>query len=147
MGARLEYVMQPVAFGVGTGIVAMVGTNWGARQYHRARQIAWTGAITIAVVCGTIGLSVAMQPNLWIGLFSNDPEVARIGALYLQIVGPAYLCFGLGLGLFYVSLGIRWSRRSDACQCRAPDRERRRWAGSRVLAWFRLFGLLCSRCR
>ena len=47
-----------------------------------------------------------MQPNLWIGLFSNDPEVARIGALYLQIVGPAYLCFGLGLGLFYVSLGF-----------------------------------------
>ena len=106
MGARLEYVMQPVAFGVGTGIVAMVGTNWGARQYHRARQIGWTGAITIAVVCGTIGLAVAIQPNLWMGLFSKDPEVARIGALYLRIVGPAYLCFGLGLGLFYVSLGF-----------------------------------------
>lgn len=106
MGARLEYVMQPVAFGIGTGIVAMVGTNWGARQYHRARQIGWTGAITIAVVCGTIGLAVAIQPNLWMGLFSKDPEVARIGALYLRIVGPAYLCFGLGLGLFYVSLGF-----------------------------------------
>jgi hypothetical protein len=31
MGARLEYVLQPIAFGVGTTIVAMVGTNWGAR--------------------------------------------------------------------------------------------------------------------
>jgi Na+-driven multidrug efflux pump len=30
MGARLEYVLQPVAFGFGTAIVAMVGTNWGA---------------------------------------------------------------------------------------------------------------------
>src|SRR5262249_58789429 len=28
MGARLEYVLQPVAFGFGTAIVAMVGTNW-----------------------------------------------------------------------------------------------------------------------
>ena len=44
MGARLEYILQPVAFGFGTAIVAMVGTNWGARQYRRAREIAWTGA-------------------------------------------------------------------------------------------------------
>ena len=106
MGARLEYIMQPIAFGFGTAIVAMVGTNWGARQYHRARQIAWTGAIMIAAVCGTIGLIVAMQPSLWLGLFSNDPEVERIGAQYLRIVGPAYLFFGLGLGLFFVSQGF-----------------------------------------
>ena len=106
MGARLEYIMQPVAFGFGTAIVAMVGTNWGARQYGRARRIAWTGAITTAIVCGAIGLIVALQPSLWIGLFSDDPEVARYGALYLHIVGPAYVCFGLGLGLFFVSQGF-----------------------------------------
>src|SRR6187200_3183154 len=106
MGARLEYIMQPIAFGFGTAIVAMVGTNWGAGQYDRARRIGWTGAITTAVVCGTVGLIVALQPNLWIGLFSDDAEVARYGALYLRIVGPAYLCFGLGLGLFFVSQGF-----------------------------------------
>ena len=105
MGARLEYVLQPVAFGFGTAIVAMVGTNWGARQYRRAREIAWTGATTVAVVCGTIGLIVAFQPGLWIGLFSDDAEVARLGTLYLRIVGPAYICFGLGLD-FYVSQGV-----------------------------------------
>ena len=48
----------------------------------------------------------ALQPGLWLGLFSNDPEVERIGAQYLRIVGPAYLCFGLGLGLFFVSQGF-----------------------------------------
>src|SRR5215470_6878936 len=106
MGARLEYVLQPIAFGLGTAIVAMVGTNWGAQQYRRAREIAWTGAATVAVLCGTIGLIVAFQPGLWIGLFSDDAEVARLGTVYLRIVGPAYLLFGLGLGLFYVTLGV-----------------------------------------
>jgi MATE family, multidrug efflux pump len=57
-------------------------------------------------VCGTIGLIVAFEPRLWIGLFSDDAEVARLGALYLRIVGPVYLLFGLGLGLFYVTLGF-----------------------------------------
>jgi putative MATE family efflux protein len=106
MGARLEYILQPVAFGFGTALVAMVGTNWGAGQYRRAREIAWTGAATVAAVCGVIGLIVAFQPGLWIGLFSNDADVARLGALYLRIVGPAYICFGLGLGLFFVMQGV-----------------------------------------
>jgi len=26
------------------------------------------------------------------------PKVARVGASYLRIVGPVYVCFGLGLG-------------------------------------------------
>ena len=106
MGARLEYIMQPIAFGFGTAIVAMVGTNWGARQYDRARRIAWTGTGTIAVVCGIIGVVVAVQPTLWLALFSDSVEVERIGALYLRIVGPAYVCFGLGFGLFFVSQGL-----------------------------------------
>ncbi len=106
MGARLEYIMQPIAFGFGTAIVAMVGTNWGAQQYGRARQIAWTGAATIALLCGTLGLIVAVRPSIWLSLFSGDAEVVRIGAMYLQIVGPVYVCFGLGLGLFFVCQGF-----------------------------------------
>jgi Na+-driven multidrug efflux pump len=57
-------------------------------------------------LCGTIGLIVAFEPRLWIGLFSDDAEVERLGALYLRIVGPAYLCLGLGFGLFYVTQGF-----------------------------------------
>ena len=105
MGSRLEYIMQPIGFGFGTAIVAMVGTNWGAQQYLRARQIAWTGAATIALLCGTLGLIVTLHPGIWLGFFSDDAEVARLGATYLRIVGPVYVCFGLGLGLFFVSQG------------------------------------------
>jgi Na+-driven multidrug efflux pump len=60
----------------------------------------------VAVVCGMVGLIVAFQPDLWIGLFSDDADVMRLGTLYLRIVGPTYLLFGLGLGLFYVTLGF-----------------------------------------
>jgi len=60
MGARLEYILIPLAFGFETTIVAMVGMNWGAKQFRRARQIAWTGAVTVATACTTIGLLVAV---------------------------------------------------------------------------------------
>jgi Na+-driven multidrug efflux pump len=41
-------------------------------------------------------LIVALHPVLWIGLFSDDADVARLGALYLRIVGPVYASGGLG---------------------------------------------------
>ena len=106
MGARLEYILIPLAFGFGTAIVAMVGTNWGARQYHRAREIAWTGAATVATACATIGLTVALFPALWMGLFTSDDEVIRVGASYLHIVGPIYGLYGLGMALYFATQGF-----------------------------------------
>ena len=35
---------MPITFGVGAALTAMVGTNKGARQYARARRVAWIGA-------------------------------------------------------------------------------------------------------
>ncbi len=106
MGARLEYILLPLGFGFGTAIVAMVGTNWGAKQYRRAREIAWTGAITVAAACAAVGLLAAFFPEVWLGLFSSDEEVIRVGTWYLQIVGPIYGCYGLGLALHSAMQGF-----------------------------------------
>jgi putative MATE family efflux protein len=106
MGARLEYILIPLAFGFGTAIVAMVGTNWGAGQYERARAIAWIGAVTVAAACAAIGLLVALFPSLWMGLFSADPETVRLGTLYLRLVGPIYGLYGLGMALYFATQGI-----------------------------------------
>lgn len=106
MGARLEYVLIPVAFGFGTAIVAMVGTNWGAKQFERARRIGWIGGVTVAVSCGSIGLLSAAFGNAWMGLFTEDPELIRTGANYLLIVGPAYGFYGLGMGLYFATQGL-----------------------------------------
>jgi Na+-driven multidrug efflux pump len=106
MGARLEYILIPLAFGFGTAIVAMVGTNWGAKQYRRAYQVAWTGAATVGAACAAIGLIVAPFPRLWMGLFTSDDEIVRVGALYLHIVGPIYGFYGLGMAFYFATQGL-----------------------------------------
>jgi putative MATE family efflux protein len=106
MGARLEYILIPLAFGFGAAIVAMVGTNRGAKQHRRAWQIAWTGGATVGAACATIGLAAALFPSLWMGLFTSDDEIVRIGALYLQIVGPIYGFYGLGMALYFATQGF-----------------------------------------
>jgi putative MATE family efflux protein len=106
MGARLEYIMIPLAFGFGTALVAMVGTNWGAGQRRRARAIAWTGAGTVAAACGALGLLFAFLPSLWMGLFTGEGEAIRVGTLYLRTVGPVYALYGLGMAMFFAMQGF-----------------------------------------
>jgi putative MATE family efflux protein len=106
MGARLEYILIPIAFGVGTSIVAMVGTNWGAKQHDRALRIAWIGAAAVAVACGAIGMFFAALPDLWMGLFTESQEIARAGSRYLSTVGPLYAFYGLGMALYFATQGL-----------------------------------------
>jgi putative MATE family efflux protein len=105
VGVRLEYLQIPLVFGFGSALVTMVGTNIGAGQSERARRVAWTGAALAAGVTEAIGLSAALFPSRWLGLFSAEPEVLQVGATYLRIVGPAYGFFGLGLALYFASQG------------------------------------------
>jgi putative MATE family efflux protein len=105
MGARLEYLMIPLVFGLGSALVTMVGTNVGAGQVARAERVAWVGAGLAAGVTGSIGLLAAIFPSAWLGLFSTDPEVLAAGARYLTMVGPVYGFFGVGLALYFASQG------------------------------------------
>jgi putative MATE family efflux protein len=105
MGARLEYIIIPLGFGIGTGIVALIGTNSGAKQYARARAIAWSGGMVAAAFCGAVGAFFALFPRLWMSIFTADEEIIRIGTTYLQIVGPAYALYGLGIGLYFACQG------------------------------------------
>jgi putative MATE family efflux protein len=104
-GARLEYLLVPLVFGLGAPLVAMVGTNIGAGQCERALRTAWIGAAIAAGLCEAIGLSAATLPTAWLGLFDTEPAMLEAGARYLQTVGPTYGLFGLGLALYFASQG------------------------------------------
>jgi putative MATE family efflux protein len=104
-GARLEYLLVPLVFGLGAPLVALVGTNIGAGNRERALRIAFVGgAIAFALTEG-IGIATALWPRAWLGLFSADARVIESGSMYLRAVGPFYGFFGLGLALYFASQG------------------------------------------
>jgi putative MATE family efflux protein len=112
LGIRLEYLQIPLVFGIGTGMVAMVGMNVGARQMSRARRVALTGAVIAAVVTEAVGLAAAAFPRAWLHLFTDNEAAIAFGVRYLHVVAPAYGLFGFGLALYFASQGARrmtWS--------------------------------------
>ena len=78
-GARLEYLLVPLVFGLGAPLVAMVGTNIGAGQRERALRIAFVGGAIAFAITEAIGIAAALWPNAWISLFSADPRVIEAG--------------------------------------------------------------------
>jgi putative MATE family efflux protein len=105
IAARLEYILVPIAFGIGSALTAMVATNMGARQAARAKRVTWTGAGLVWGVTAAIGLAAALWPQAWMALFSADAAVQATGSAYLRIVGGCYGFFGLGLALFFAAQG------------------------------------------
>ena len=99
VAVRLEYLLYPLAFGLGAGVLAMVGTNIGAGKFARAERIAWTAAALAAGVTGCVGLFGATLPGAWTSLFTEVPEIHVVAAGYLVITGLAYPFLGLGLTL------------------------------------------------
>src|SRR5262245_8709698 len=104
-GARLEYLLVPLVFGLGGPLVAMIGTNIGAGQRERALRAAWTGAVIATGLAEAIGLTAATAPRAWLVLFDTDPAMLDAGSRYLHAVGPFYGFFGLGMALYFASQG------------------------------------------
>ena len=125
-GARLEYLLIPLVFGLGAPLVAMVGTNIGAGEQARALRIALVGGALAFGITETIGLAAAIWPHAWLGLFGDDPRMLETGAAYLRSVGPAYGFFGLGLSLYFASQGRRPALLAAIRRVAAPD-HRGRW--------------------
>lgn len=110
-GARLEYLLIPIVFGLGAPLAAMVGTAVGAERHARAVAVAWTGAASAGIITEAIGLAAAAAPQAWIGMFSSDALANRVGIAYLHAVGPYYGFFGVGLALYFAAQGagrLRW---------------------------------------
>jgi putative MATE family efflux protein len=87
---RLEYLLYPLNFGLGAAVLAMVGSNIGARQFTRAARIAWTAVGLSACVMACVSVLAIAAPDVWMGLFSRDPAILAAAAGYLAVVGLAY---------------------------------------------------------
>jgi putative MATE family efflux protein len=107
IASRLDYLLIPLLFGFGTGVVTMVGTNVGAGHLERARRIAWIGALLGGAVTEAIGLCAAILAPAWAALFTNDATAIATATLYLRTVAPFYGLFGMGMMLYFAGQGAR----------------------------------------
>jgi putative MATE family efflux protein len=105
IGARLEFLLVPIAFSVGVASVPMVGMAIGSGAIQRARRVAWIAASVAVVALGIIGAIVVIAPDSWSTLFTRDEAVLQAARQYLVAAGVGFPFFGAGLCLYFASQG------------------------------------------
>ena len=111
IGSRVEFLLIPIVFSIGTAMTTMVGTNIGAKNIDRAEKIGMIGATTAGLLSAVIGITLALTPDLWISIFTSDAATLLVTKQYIQILGICYIFQGYGLSLYFASQGanaMKW---------------------------------------
>lgn len=107
IAARLEFLVIPLAWGVGSALTALVGRAVGGGDWARARRTAWLGGLLALACTATVGLVVALLPLQFAQLFTADAEVAAMAARALRYTGLAFGAFGLGMAMYFAAMGAQ----------------------------------------
>ena len=105
VSARIEFLMVPLAFGVGSALTALVGRAVGAGDWVTARRTAWAGGLMALAVTLVVGVFVSVFPGWTASAFSRDPAVVAIATQALAVIGFALPGFGVGMALYFASMG------------------------------------------
>jgi Na+-driven multidrug efflux pump len=132
--SRLEFLLVPLAYGIGGPVGIVISANLGAGQTERAVSASWIGVLMAGALTELIGLAAAAFPQQWIGIFSQDPSVLQVGAEYLHRVGPFFGFFGLGYVLYCVGQA---TRRMEASVLAALLRAAIAVLGGYVVIWLK----------
>jgi Na+-driven multidrug efflux pump len=105
IGARLEFMLTSVAFAFGIASVPMIGMAIGAERIARARRIAWTAGVVSFISVGAVGTVIAIFPDLWVNIFTDDQGVRAASRQYLSTAAPCYAFIGLAMSMYFSSQG------------------------------------------
>ena len=81
------------SWGIAMAAATLVGQNLGAKQPERAEKTVWKASFYNMILLAVISVICIILAKPIIGLFTDDPVVARHGILALQIVFPGYIFY------------------------------------------------------
>lgn len=93
MGNQIQILLQTFVVGVEGAITVLSAQYWGKRDSESAKKICAVGtafSLSVAVLLTALCLST---PKFVISLFTDIPEIARVGAEYLKILAPSFPLF------------------------------------------------------
>jgi len=85
------------AWGLSNAAATLVGQNLGAKQMERAEQSVMLTAKYNAIFMSFVMLLFLFFAHPIIRIFTQDESVVKFGVLSLQIIGSAYVFYGIGM--------------------------------------------------
>lgn len=105
---RLTMLFIMICMGFNQGLQPIAGYNYGARQYHRVKEVFVLTAKWEILVTSLCFLMAELIPGLAVSLFTNDPEMIRMASRALRIMcaGTALVGFSITTSTLFQCLGM-----------------------------------------
>lgn len=117
IATRIEQIALLLTIGLNSAVLTISGQNYGAKLYHRIREV-WLHCLKIGFVIMFASGIILYFSNHWLmSLFTTDGDVVREGGIYLSIASFALFAYtvlfstnsmlqGIKRPMFGVWLGI-----------------------------------------
>lgn len=105
---RLTMLFIMICMGFNQGLQPIAGYNYGARQYHRVKEVFVLTAKWEILVTSLCFLMAELIPGLAVSLFTNDPGMIDMASKALRILcaGTALVGFGITTSTLFQCLGM-----------------------------------------
>ena len=87
---QVFFLLILFVFGVTSGMAIFTAQYWGKGDTENVRRVLGISLAVSTAVGSGFALLAVLMPERVLGFYTNDPEVVRIGASYLRIVGLSY---------------------------------------------------------
>jgi Na+-driven multidrug efflux pump len=106
LGTRMDFLLMSFGYGFGAAVLTLVGLATGAGRVDRARAFVVRGGAIAVALLAVPGLVLCWRPALWLGLFTQDPGIHRVGAAYFRVIGPSYPFVGISMVVGFAFQGL-----------------------------------------
>jgi len=98
---QIQFTLQQVSAGIGTGIVVLAAQYWGQKRTGPIKKIINIGVKTAFLIGLVFFLLAQCFPAGLLGLFTGDEQVVAEGMRYLRIVSWTYMLFAVSNALMH----------------------------------------------
>lgn len=106
IGHRVESLGYCISVGFSIAATTLVGQNIGAKNYKRAKEIAWKIASYIGVLMMFISINILLFKDKIARVFTQDPEVIANASGYLTAIGYTETFLGFEIVMEGVFSGL-----------------------------------------
>ena len=96
MVVRLEMLLAPFIFGLGSALIPICGAYVGASRRKEAIRIAWFGISILSLLVGISGVVLGLKPTIWCSGESESVVALAQCQQAMQLLGPTYVFVAIG---------------------------------------------------
>ena len=106
LGSRFDFLLLTLCYGTGIAVLTLVGFAFGAERVELVGRYIRRAVLLMVAAVSAPAAILYVWPDLWFGIFTDDPAIHAVGQTYFHIIGLSYPFLAISMTLAFSFQGI-----------------------------------------